>query len=83
VGVSAIIDPDGTMHEESSLFTQDVLQGQVVLRTTQTIATRVGTAPEIALSALAVLLLLTARGGSRRQGGPAVPTRRTGDPVPA
>ncbi|WP_432564195.1 apolipoprotein N-acyltransferase [Kineococcus sp. SYSU DK003] len=77
VGVSALIDADGTAHQESSLFTQDVLQGQVALRSTQTVATRVGAAPEIALSALGVLLLLTARRGSRRspQGGQAAPAR--------
>ncbi|WP_432524833.1 apolipoprotein N-acyltransferase [Kineococcus sp. SYSU DK006] len=84
VGVSAIITPDGVAHEESTLFTTDVLQGEVVLRSTQTLATRVGALPELALSALGVLLLLTARRGERRPGGGRrVPLAPASDPVPA
>ena len=88
VGVSAIISPDGTAHDESTLFTQDVLQGDVVLRSTETIATKVGAGPEYVLSGLALLLLLTARRGTRpgRRGRgtrPRVPDAPTGDPVSA
>ncbi|NYD20617.1 apolipoprotein N-acyltransferase [Kineococcus aurantiacus] len=85
VGVSALISPDGVAHDESSLFTQDVLTGDVVLRSTQTVATRVGAAPELVLSALCVLLLVTARRGPRRgrPGGRSASARPAGDPVPA
>ena len=84
VGVSAMITPDGVAHDESTLFTTDVLQGEVVLRSTQTLATRVGALPELALSALGVLLLLTARRGERRPGrGRRVPLVPASDPVPA
>ena len=65
VGVSAIITPDGAAHQESTLFTTDVLEGQVPLRSTLTVSTRLGAAPEWALTGLGVLLLLTARGGPR------------------
>ncbi|WP_245885195.1 apolipoprotein N-acyltransferase [Kineococcus rhizosphaerae] len=85
VGVSAIISPDGVAHDESSLFTPDVLTGDVVLRSTQTVATRVGALPEQVLTGLFVLLLLTARRGARRgpQDGPKAAARRSGAPVPA
>lgn len=88
VGVSSIISPDGTAHDESTLFTQDVLQGDVVLRSTETIATKVGAGPEYVLSGLALLLLLTARRGTRpdRRGRGTrrrVPDAPTGDPVSA
>ncbi|MGI4896720.1 MAG: apolipoprotein N-acyltransferase [Janthinobacterium lividum] len=65
VGVSAIITPDGAAHDETTLFTQAVLQGDIPLRSSETVATRVGAGPELALSALAVLLLLLARRGPR------------------
>ena len=93
VGVSAIIGPDGATHDESTLFTRDVLQGEVVLRSTETVATRVGAAPEEVLTGLALLLLLSARRGARGSrrggrggaggGGRAVPTAPAGDPVSA
>jgi len=65
VGVSAIITPDGVAHQETSLFTAAVLEADLPLRTTQTIATRVGVAPEVALTTLGLLLLLLARPGVR------------------
>ncbi|ABS03376.1 apolipoprotein N-acyltransferase [Kineococcus radiotolerans] len=90
VGVSAIIGPDGTAHDETTLFTRDVLQGDVALRSTETVATRVGAVPEQVLTGLALLLLLTARRGQRpdRRGGRGggrrtVPSAPAGDPVPA
>jgi len=91
VGVSSIISPDGTAHDESTLFTQDVLQGDVVLRSTETVATKVGAVPEYVLSGLALLLLLSARRGSRpgrpgrgdRGAGRSVPDAPAGDPVNA
>jgi len=54
-GVSAVIAPDGTVLSHTSLFTADDLVAQVPLRTATTLATRLGTGPEIVLSVLAVL----------------------------
>jgi hypothetical protein len=55
--------------DRSGLFTTDVLAGALPLRTGLTIATRVGEGPEIALSALACLLVAAA--GFRRRGAAA------------
>ncbi|HKC29187.1 MAG TPA: apolipoprotein N-acyltransferase, partial [Jatrophihabitans sp.] len=72
-GKSAIIGPDGTVRDESgALFSSGILVGRVPVRSTQTLATRVGAAPEYALSALAVLgvafVVIRERRG-RRGGG--------------
>jgi apolipoprotein N-acyltransferase len=58
VGVSAIILPDGTVQQRSGPFTADVLESEVPLRTSLTVATRVGEWPEGILAGLAVALLL-------------------------
>ncbi|WP_432496037.1 apolipoprotein N-acyltransferase [Kineococcus gypseus] len=68
VGVSALITPDGVAHQRTQLFTTAVLRGDVALRSTTTLSTRLGAAPELALSALAGLLLLSARRGPRARG---------------
>jgi len=60
VGVSSIIAPDGSAPERTSLFTQDVLQADVALRSEQTLATRLGWAPEAVLASTALLPLLLA-----------------------
>ncbi len=66
-GVSAIIAPDGTVEQQTEIFTPAALVGEVPLRTSTTLATRLGDGPEIALGALAVLALgaglLRTRGG--------------------
>ncbi len=69
VGVSALITPDGTAHQATSLYTRAVLSGALPLRTERTIATVVGPWPEYAGCAVLVLLLLarSARARSRRQ----------------
>jgi apolipoprotein N-acyltransferase len=46
VGVSAMITPDGTPHQSSTLFTQAVLAADLPLRTERTVADRVGPWPE-------------------------------------
>ncbi len=57
VGQSALITPDGTAHQVTSLFTQAVVRGALPLRDATTLATRVGEAPEwVAAGALLVLL---------------------------
>lgn len=69
VGQSALITPDGTAHQVTSLFTQAVVRGALPLRDGTTVATRVGELPEwLAAGALLVLLgrALVTRRGTRR-----------------
>jgi apolipoprotein N-acyltransferase len=72
VGVSALISPDGTVHQPSALFTQAVLSGSLPLRSARTVATMVGSWPEYAAGlAFAVVLLA----GLRRRPPTEAPTR--------
>ena len=65
VGVSAMITPDGTAHHRSMLFTSEVLAADLPLRTSRTIADRVGAWPEyLAGGGLAMMLVLL---GPRRR----------------
>jgi apolipoprotein N-acyltransferase len=70
-GQSAVIAPDGTVLDRTgALYTPGVLVDRVPLRTTTTLATRLGPAPEWALAALGVAA--AAAGlvrGRRRTGG--------------
>jgi apolipoprotein N-acyltransferase len=59
VGVSAMVAPDGTVLDSSTLFTPAVLQAELPLRTSMTIATRLGALPE-ALLALGGILCAVA-----------------------
>jgi len=62
VGVSAMITPDGTAHQSSTLFTQALLTADLPLRTDRTIADRLGAWPEnLASVSVVTLLLLLAR----------------------
>jgi apolipoprotein N-acyltransferase len=64
VGQSALITPDGTAHQVTSLFTQALVQGALPLRDATTVATRLGESPEWAAAAgLVLLLVLRARSG--------------------
>jgi len=64
VGQSALITPDGTPHQVTSLFTQAVVRGALPLRDATTLATRVGEAPEwVAAAALLTMLALGIRRG--------------------
>ncbi|HEX5967726.1 MAG TPA: apolipoprotein N-acyltransferase [Intrasporangium sp.] len=68
VGQSALITPDGTAHQVTSLFTQAVVRGDLPLRDSKTLATRLGEGPElVALLALVVVLGLRLR--AHRRGG--------------
>lgn len=86
VGVSALITPDGTPHQQTALFTSAVLSGELPLRSRPTIATRVGDWPEW-IACLVVLVLvamrLLASGGVRRRRAPhpdeTGPSAQTGD----
>jgi apolipoprotein N-acyltransferase len=69
VGVSALITPDGTAHQTSTLFTQAVLAAELPLRTDRTIADRAGPWPEYLADATltGLLVLLTVRRLRRRR----------------
>ena len=56
-GVSAIIEPNGTVIRESELFTPDALVATVPLRSTTTIADRLGAWPEWVMVAFGLLAL--------------------------
>lgn len=58
VGVSAIIAPDGTVLDRTALFTADTLTARLPLRTTLTLADRLGDVP----TTVAVVLTLGAVG---------------------
>jgi apolipoprotein N-acyltransferase len=49
-GVSAVIAPDGAVVQRAGVFTRDVLVREVVLRSDETVATRLGLLPELALA---------------------------------
>jgi len=67
VGVSAMITPDGTADQTSTLFTSDVLAADLPLRANRTLADRVGAWPEyVAGGGLAMMLVLLGRRRRRR-----------------
>jgi apolipoprotein N-acyltransferase len=75
-GKSAVIGPDGVIHDESgALFSSDILVDTVPVRTGLTLAVRIGAAPEWFLGALAVLGVVAVLVVDRRA--------RTGTPDPA
>ncbi|MEV6232099.1 apolipoprotein N-acyltransferase [Saccharopolyspora shandongensis] len=53
-GVSAVVQPDGTVTQQTELFTAQNLIAEVPLRSTQTLATRLGSAPMWTLVVLGV-----------------------------
>jgi apolipoprotein N-acyltransferase len=80
-GISAVVGPDGTVRQRSgALFTPDVIVAMVPLRTSQTLATKLGPIPEYVLSGLALVAaavsvlsgprgrMITARRTRRRAG---------------
>ncbi|MFP5347055.1 MAG: apolipoprotein N-acyltransferase [Actinomycetes bacterium] len=71
VGVSALIMPDGSVVSSSGLFTRDVLEADLPLRSTQTLATRVGAWPELVLALGGVLVALVPARSARRRPGAA------------
>jgi apolipoprotein N-acyltransferase len=62
-GISAVIAPDGRLVDRSRVFTRDVMVEKVPLRSAQTLATRLGPAPELVLCLLALGAVLV---GTRR-----------------
>ncbi|MCO7218305.1 apolipoprotein N-acyltransferase [Klenkia sp. PcliD-1-E] len=73
-GLSAVIESDGSVRARSDLFTQWVFTGAVTLGEGTTVAARLGSAPEAAMSGLAVAALLWTW-GRRRTTGLAADTR--------
>jgi apolipoprotein N-acyltransferase len=68
VGVSAMITPDGTAHQRSTLFTPAVLDADLPLRTERTVADRVGPWPEnLAVAGVATMLALAGLRRRRRR----------------
>ncbi len=64
VGVSALITPDGTAHQRTSLYTPALLSEELPARTELTLATRVGAWPEwLASMAVGGLVLVVAGRG--------------------
>jgi apolipoprotein N-acyltransferase len=76
VGVSALISPDGTVHEPSALFTTAVLSGSLPLRDGYTVATALGPWPEYAGCLVLVVLLLAGLRPSSAVGTRSGPRRR-------
>ena len=60
-GFSAFIDPDGTVYQRTGVSERKVIQAEVQLRTGQTLATRAGPWPMIALAITALLAAWTAQ----------------------
>ncbi|GAA3510506.1 apolipoprotein N-acyltransferase [Georgenia daeguensis] len=69
VGVSAVIAPDGTIEQQTGLFTAEQMITQVPLRTSTTYADRVGEWPSRAVEALAVLIVLAGLTATYRRTG--------------
>jgi len=65
-GVSAVIRPDGTVADRTELFTPDALVVEVPLRTTLTLATRLGAIPELIMVLGALGALGAALAGPER-----------------
>ena len=63
-GISAVIAPNGTVEQSAPVFTREVLSAEVPIRTSTTLATRLGALPEALLCAVGVLGLVLA--GRRR-----------------
>ena len=61
-GISAVVAPDGSVVRSSELFTPAVFVEEIARRDSTTIALRLGSAPEWALTALGVGALLAAVG---------------------
>jgi apolipoprotein N-acyltransferase len=69
-GVSAVVQPDGTVTQQTGLFRSATLVARVPLRSTITLATRLGSADEWALVAVGLVALAVAvRLNVRRRAG--------------
>jgi apolipoprotein N-acyltransferase len=64
-GISGVIDPDGTVHDTTSLFTRAIVQGQVTTTTGETLYVRLG--DWIVLASMLGVVGATAYALSRRR----------------
>lgn len=71
VGVSAVIGPDGVVQQRTALFTADTLFAELPLRTSLTLADRLGDVPVAVVVALALAgpVAGVAATGARRTDG--------------
>lgn len=74
VGVSGLITPDGTVHDESSLFTRKVLAGELPLRSATTLADWWGPIPEYLVDGVAVAAVILALRRRRIDARPRTPS---------
>ncbi|WP_461145018.1 apolipoprotein N-acyltransferase [Salinifilum aidingensis] len=68
-GVSAIVEPDGTVAQRTGQFTADALVGEVPLRSSDTLATRLGAAPAWIIAAVGAAAFALALRWNRRSAG--------------
>lgn len=80
-GVSAIIAADGSVRQETPQFVPAALVADLPLRTSNTLATRVGPAPEVVFVVLTAAALVTAVVRRRRAHTAAAPRPGIGQPV--
>ena len=75
-GISAVVAPDGTVIDRSQLFTPYLFNGAIAQRQDITLASRIGAAPEWALTATGLAALFAAvmlRRRAAREGNPVLP----------
>jgi apolipoprotein N-acyltransferase len=83
VGVSALIEPDGSVIDRSGLFTRDLLGARLPLHSGFTVATRVGVWPEVILAVAGCLAVgLSVLGSGRRRAGRLLVPPQTARPTP-
>jgi len=66
VGVSAVIEPNGVVSQQTGLFTAEQMVASLPLRDTLTPATRLGAWPAWIIDALAVCVVIAGAAGARR-----------------
>lgn len=76
-GVSAIVHPDGSVSQSTRIFTADTLVEELPLRDSITFAARYGSAVQLLLVMIGVILVIAALAANRRTA--ADRPRRTGD----
>jgi len=77
-GVSAVVEPDGRVAQDTPLFVPDALVAEVPLRADVTLASRLGVAPELLLCAVAVAAVGVAVVRGRREKAGSGPVPSTG-----
>jgi apolipoprotein N-acyltransferase len=60
VGVSAFVDSHGDVYDPTAFFASAVIERTMLMRSTRTVATTLGAAPELALVGLAVAIVIAA-----------------------